>query len=130
MTLPRNAAHLAVYPEEVMQYQLSKSYDMFRNDKVGEYTLWRDLEAHILGERIYLITNDLKLYSVKHYTDPTTGLSTKAEGGFERYMYEVQLKNMMFSRGFFIRACGIDLTNVLLFKFYAYKAGLLPEFEH
>lgn len=46
------------------------------------------------------------------------------------YQNEAQITNSVASRGFFIRTCGYDLTNVLLFKFYAYKPGLVKTYAY
>ena len=46
------------------------------------------------------------------------------------YENEAQITNSMASRGFFIRTCGYDLTNVMMFKFYAYKPSFIKTYNY
>ena len=119
-----------------MEHQLDRSHNIFLDKNLGDhFTLYEPIEAHILGERIYLIKNELdepiNYYNLKHYEDPTSGsLKGSGEDKFQRVILEAKINNRVHSRGFFIRTCGLDLTNVLLFKFYAYKAAILPGIVH
>jgi len=47
---------------------------------------------------------------------------------YEKYKYEATITGPIRHRGYFIRTCGESLSDKVLFKFYAYKQGLLEQY--
>ena len=97
-----------------------------------------DIEAQVLGDRIYVLTdpgvNKFEMYRVKNYSKNMQEKLRGPQGKvikFLRYSHQVEIRNPARSRGLFIRTCGkLDLTNKVLFKFYSYRAGLIPPYSH
>ena len=87
------APDLAVFPKEVLEFQLARTNYLFLIDEVGEFTIDKEVETHLLGERIYLIKKkdiDINEYVLKHYEDSTSvDPNSQMKEAVERFQYEV-----------------------------------------
>ena len=114
ISIPRDPSELPIYPKEVLEYQIQRTYETFLAYKMGfnDYLLGKEVEAHIQGERIYFIereTDDGNMYDIKHFDGDAIVErrgATPTRIKVHRYAHEAQLVNSSASRGFFIKTCG------------------------
>ena len=90
-------------------------------------------QAYTYFTQIYLLKTqdeilDSEFYRMRYSSKDKLDGYTAAK--FERRMYEADIVHSQTSRGFFIRTCGKDLTNILSFQFYSYKYPLVPQYQH